>query len=550
MLFEGMSKDEFGRLLSELIIEALNRKGKRRAEFFTNVMNTARAYELEDAALQIAHGICLQQGEPDLWEVPKAFESGQELPAFPLDSLPGFLSEYVKALADHVQVFPEMIVLPLLSVLSLCVQGKASICYPGNSHTEPLNLYTLTIAAPGERKSGCLRELLKPALDFQTRWNSSRREAIAKYKTERAFLEQRKTEAMRGKCADLNAAKNYTEQLLKLQEVHEMKLIVKDTTPEALARELATHGERIGVLDDEGSLFDVLSGLYSNGQTNISLFLEAYDGAPYSISRSTREDVVLNSPLLTLGLMVQPSHFDEAMSNKQFSGRGFIHRFLYSFPASKADTLLFESPDIPGTLKYKYTDLIERLLVLPCPEASNIPNIKHTSGSKFLFKEYFDRLQEGRKPGGRLETLTEWTAKQLSRALRIAGIFHLCKHGEKFASFDIEANTAKAAIKIAQWSEAHAFKALSEDGGESETVKTSKQILEKLKKLHKEEITKGELLSTMRNQKANDLYLPLEMLADMKYIRLEEVTSSSKGGRKRQIIKVNPLVFDIKPSLL
>ncbi len=538
----NMPRDEFEQLLPELVIEALNRNGKRRYEFFTDTMNMARSYDLESAALQIAKSTCIKEGEPMLWETPKDFNGVRMLPLFPIDSLPSFLGEYLKAVCYHIQVFPEMAVLPLLSALSLCVQGKAMIYYPGNNHTEPLNIYTLTVAAPGERKSGVMRELTAPIQKYQDRWNDTHKSLIAKYHTEKAFLEQRKAEAMRGKNANIDLAKEYTQKLLELEEISEMKLTVKDTTPEALARELYLHGERMGILDDEGSVFDVLAGLYSNGQSNINIFLEGYDGSPYSIARATKEDIVLHSPLLTLGLMVQPSHFMEAMNNKQFSGRGFIHRFLFSFPQSKSGSLTFETPNIPVELRTKYNDLITGLLVLPYPD--DPPVIHHSQGSKYLFREYFEHLQEGLKPGGIFEAMKEWTAKQLSRALRIAGIFHICKYGEKFAGQSIDTETAKAAISIAQWSEAHAVKALSGDGVEGEITQTAKQIIEKLKKIGKETVSRSELINAMRgSHRINDLVLPLELLEDMKYIRLTDVSSGSKGGRTKQNIEVNPQVF-------
>lgn len=542
MRLKDFSREEFGKLLKELLFDCVTRTGKQRAQYFSDLMTMARSYDLEKQATQVARAVCLELGEPDLWELPVPFDKAQALPPFPLDSLPGVLGEYLKSVCYHVQVFPEMAALPLLSVLSLCVQGKAVINYPGNNHTEPLNLYTLTIAAPGERKSGCLRELMNPVYKFQERWNESHKELIAKYRTEKAFLEQRKAEAMRGKSANLEKAKEITQQLLDLEEISEMKLTVKDTTPEALARELYLHGERMGIVDDEGSVFDVLAGLYSNGQSNINIFLEGYDGSPYSISRATKEDIVLLSPLLTLGLMVQPSHFAEAMNNRQFAGRGFIHRFLFSFPQSKAGALCFDSPNIPLDLKSKYNDLITGLLVLPYVDEPSV--IMHSQASRFLFREYFDHIQESLQPGGKLESLKEWTSKQLSRALRIAGILHICKHGERFSSEPVDEKTAKFAISIARWSEHQAIRALSGEGSDSEAVQEAKQILERLKRLGKEEVTRSELTNAFRKVRASDMDLPLELLESRKYIKIDEVSSGKQGGRTKQIIKVNPFILD------
>ena len=73
----------------------------------------------------------------------------------------------------------------------------------------------------------------------------------------------------------------------ELQPVYPLTLNVTDTTPEALAAELVKNGEKIGILNDEGGIFDILSGLYSSGTANIDLFLKAYDGSPYNVIRRT-----------------------------------------------------------------------------------------------------------------------------------------------------------------------------------------------------------------------------------------------------------------------
>lgn len=56
-------------------------------------------------------------------------------------------------------------------------------------------------------------------------------------------------------------------------------------------------------MNDEGGIFDILSGLYSSGTANIDLFLKAYDGSPYNVIRRTQQAVALDNPLITVGLM-------------------------------------------------------------------------------------------------------------------------------------------------------------------------------------------------------------------------------------------------------
>lgn len=542
MRFDGISKETLAENLTNLVFECIIRHGVERAEYFTNLMDTARSYGLEAELERVAKAICLKQGEPDLWEFPKSFEESAQLPKLTESCLLPKLWAYLKAVSEYVQVAPEMCVFPLLSVLSMCVQGKAVIRHPKNAHTEPLNIYTMTIAAPGERKSGSFKEFIRPVNEYQTQRNEVLRLAVRNYKTRKAFLERQRDNAMKGQKADLNKVQEFDKQLAELKEVHELKLYIKDTTPEALAGELVKQGERGAILDDEGTVFDVLAGLYSNGQVNINILLEAYDGSPYTISRKTSEDTTLLNPLLTMGLMVQPAHYGEAMGNKQFSGRGFIHRFFFSFPEARAGHLNFQSPDIPLKLRKEYHDLVQSLLVIPHPQ-ENIPQIYHSPEAAILFEDYHDRLQRQMQQGERFENMKEWASKQFGRALRVAGIFHMIEHSadiRQAAQTPLSGATAFTALELCRWSEAQAFHALSGEGAEGETVRNAKLILDKLRMLKVDEITKGELLSkAVQNFNANDIQEPLELLADLNYIRISKQRKGQKG-RPREMICINP----------
>ena len=81
-----------------------------------------------------------------------------DLPAFPVDTLPDVIRNYVSAVAEHSQTAPDMAAVISLGVLATCLQGKYRIeGTPG--YCEPLSLYTVVIAAPGERKSSVMRDM-------------------------------------------------------------------------------------------------------------------------------------------------------------------------------------------------------------------------------------------------------------------------------------------------------------------------------------------------------------------------------------------------------
>ena len=271
----------------------LRRDLKERETLYTGMMNQARALDIEKQIREIAQQTAIDYNEPELWELPEPFEKSIPLQSFPLSSLPPVLGEYLKAVSENVQVYPEMCVLPLLSVLSLCVQGKYEVQFPNSQHTEPLNLYTVTVAKPGERKSGVFRAFTAPLWDYQKAENERRQPIISEYRAQKKFLENQLDKATKGNNANPQRAKELSQDLAELEPVHRLTLNVTDCTPEALTAEMTKNNECMGILDDECGLFDQLSGLYSGGISNIDIFLKAYDQSPYTVIRRTKENLYL-----------------------------------------------------------------------------------------------------------------------------------------------------------------------------------------------------------------------------------------------------------------
>lgn len=542
MIIEGVTADRMRLQCEDLILSALIRTDPReRAQTYTNIMDTARALGIGEEVEELAQIIAKREHEPELWELPEPFEKPVELQSFPASALPETLADYLSEVARTVQVYPEMCVLPLLSTLSLCVQGKAVIQFPGGDHTEPLNLYTVTVAAPGQRKTSCYSSFMAPIEGYVKRYNAEHSEEIKQNQAERAILKKQKEKEINNRKPNQDKINELIHQLEVMERLTELKMNVTDVTPEALAWELYQQHEHIGILDDEGSVFDVLSGMYSNGASNIGIFLKAYDGASYSISRRTKEDITLYNPLLAIGLMTQPDHFNGIMQNKQFRGRGLIHRFLFSFPQSKIGQQTLKTGEINRAVKSKYFRMIDRLLHIPYPECGEEPFIIMVDSSAAkLLDEYFENLQTKMRPGGLFENLTEWASKHFARCMRIAAILHLCEH----SSADlINEKTALAAINISMWAENHALKALQGEMTESQDVRDAKYILSRCREKHVTELSKRELLRLCQRFKTNeDIENTLELLEDMRMVRRKTIQTATKG-RPPERVKFNPLAF-------
>lgn len=512
---------------------------REREELYTGMMNQARELGIEKQIREIAQQTARDYNEPELWELPEPFEKSIPLQSFPLSSLPPVLGEYLKAVSAYVQVYPEMCVLPMLSVLSLCVQGKYEVQFPNSQHTEPLNLYTVTVAKPGERKSGVFRAFTAPLWDYQKAENERRQPLISEYKAQKKFLENQLDKVTKGNNANPQRAEELSQELDELKPVHRLTLNVTDCTPEALTAEMSKNNECMGILDDECGLFDQLAGLYSGGISNIDIFLKSYDRAPYTVIRRTKENLYLEKPVLTLGLMAQSEPFEKAMHNSQFVGRGLIQRFLFAFPESRQGERKQSSPPVPEPAKNAYTELVTKLLSLKSADKPYI--LRFNRQASLYMSDYFDNIEQGLKPEGRLEFMAEWANKLYAKCVRIAGILHLCQHSH---DEPIDEQTAQRAVNVAMWAENHAYKAFSGTAFEDETISGAKYILSKIKEKQLKSFTKHELRRNCRRYKTAEAFEePYQLLIDMNYLQEQEQETTRSGRKPSEKCTANPLIF-------
>lgn len=507
-----------------------------RAERFTDVMNKAREFGVADEIKKMSKDIAEDFNEPELWELPEPFEKSVPLQPFPLSSLPPVLGEYLKAVSAYVQVYPEMCVLPMLSVLSLCVQGKYEVQFPNSQHTEPLNLYTVTVAKPGERKSGVFRAFTAPLWDYQKAENERRQPLISEYKAQKKFLENQLDKSTKGNNANPQRAEELSQELDELKPVHRLTLNVTDCTPEALTAEMSKNNECMGILDDECGLFDQLAGLYSGGISNIDIFLKSYDRAPYTVIRRTKENLYLEKPVLTLGLMAQSEPFEKAMHNSQFVGRGLIQRFLFAFPESRQGERKQSSPPVPEPAKNAYTELVTKLLSLKSADKPYI--LRFNRQASLYMSDYFDNIEQGLKPEGRLEFMAEWANKLYAKCVRIAGILHLCQHSH---DEPIDEQTAQRAVNVALWAENHAYKAFSGGVSDTQEIRDAKYILSRIKNTGKDILTRREIKRLCKTIKEDiNFDEPLAILEEQNFIR--QFIENTKG-RSSEKYKINPLIY-------
>lgn len=161
-----------------------------------------------------------------------------DLPAFPVDALPDVIRNYMSAVAEHSQTAPDMTAVISLGVLATCLQGKYKIeGTPG--YCEPLSLYTVVIAAPGERKSSVMRDMTTFLYEYEQEYNKAHSMEIRENHLQRESLErqisglQKKLERKESREMELEL-RQLQEQLEETPELKLVRFFADDCSSEAL----------------------------------------------------------------------------------------------------------------------------------------------------------------------------------------------------------------------------------------------------------------------------------------------------------------------------
>lgn len=469
------------------------------------------------------------------------------LPPFPLEALPSPIDEYVQAVAKNTQTAPEMGGIIALGVLATCLQDKYFVRVSGN-YTEPLNLFVVIIAPPGERKSAVMHLITGVLAKFEREFAEAQKPIIQQNHQERESLERkiacykRKLEQEPNKMLELEL-RNTEECLAALPEIAPKRYIADDCTSEALIHLLATNDGVISVISEEGGIFGTMSGRYNNGQANFDVWLKGHCGDPIHVDRIGRAAEIIVRPTLTAILAIQPSVLQQIMQNSAMAGKGLLARFLYVFPTSQIGHRAFLGADIPAQTTSNYFGLINRLMSLPtsedrqeftiCSEALNILSEHFESHEKYL--------------AGTGQAISDWAAKYIGAVIRISGLLHgaiMVTHDDRC----ISADTMQSAIKIGQYLLAQAEFAYSRMC-EDQTIQKARFVWAKLREKGVSEIKRSDLFQACRGKffhKTVELIPILDLMEEHGYIR--QVTPTYHGtGRPPDVqIMVNPAARDME----
>jgi replicative DNA helicase len=550
----------YARLVAELAqARHVNDLGQRLARLPADADPAALAH----LAAELANATTTATGGPRGWEPPIPLGAAGTLPAFPVEVLPGWLGQYVAAVATATQTPPDLGGMLALAVLSTVAAGAVEI-QPRPGWQEPLCLFVAVGMDAGARKSGVFTALTRPLADFERDQATAALPTITEQATLRRIAEQAAAhaEAAASKAPPEQVRDKQAEAIARAAEAANLvvppvpRWLVDDATPEALAGLLAAYG-RIALLSPEGDVFDQMAGRYNpTAGPNLGVYLKGHAGDLLKVDRRGRPPEYVDRPCLTIGLTVQPDVLRGLADRPGFRGRGLLARFLYSLPPSLVGRRQPGAPPVPPALADRYAVELQTLaasLTTPASLAGDGPTVLTLAPDAGELLLNFERALEPQLAAGTgdLAHLAGWAAKLTGATCRIAALLHLAAHLRDGWARPVAADTLAGAIRLAGYLVNHAL-AVFDLMGADPRIDDARWLLDWINRTGHQQFTRRDAHHAAprgRFRKATDLDPPLALLEEHGYLRRADTEQAGpKGGRPPSPrFLVNPLHPSTEP---
>lgn len=387
--------------------------------------------------------------------VPAMNEAG----SFPVDALPPNVQNYVREVAAFAQT---PIALPSCCALATLSASLGRGLFVRNRHgTTRGNLFILVIASSGTGKTQTFAPVTSPVFQAQRAILAQREKASSFAKAGQLVWDKkiRKLTAVGAECEDPNQMKTVMDEIAKMLAQKEVlavqsapsTVVCEDVTSERLAVLLAENGETLfSASPDAGQPLNVLLGRYNRlRRTDDTLYLKGYSGDFCRVDRTSRRSVLLNSPCLTLLWLVQPEKLDAIASVKSLTEGGFLPRVMLceadGEPVPDRGTVQGIAPAAQedwGTLVLSLFHTYHQSFGIP-------HGLEMCERADEILRKHHNQIVERRRL--ELADADSYAARWNEWAWRLVLVLHAAAHGANSHNVIVEARTAEAAVRLANW---------------------------------------------------------------------------------------------------
>lgn len=258
---------------------------------------------------------------------PLKIQSHSELPVLPHGHLPKPISDWCLEIAASMDVCPTMPIAMATAILSSLLQKHFEVELSAG-YRECLAYYGAVLADPGERKTSCMKALMRPVNKYA---NKMRNTWTAEYmmKKERAAANKQAIKQY-AKDGDIEAIKRLVEDMQGSEAPKQF--VLEDFTSAALANSMMVNSSML-IATDEGEFWKQMGGGFN---ADIGLMLRAHTAEPYTRNRKSEEFTgSIERPVLSVCVSMQPSVLVNETKDA-LNGQGLVARFFMAIPEPKA----------------------------------------------------------------------------------------------------------------------------------------------------------------------------------------------------------------------
>jgi hypothetical protein len=472
-----------------------------------------------------------QSGQKAEWGTPDPIPT---IPRTPLPPPSGDIGDMIGEVAVAYQVPRDLPFLTVLGILGICVGGRRRVRIAPH-WTEVLSIYAAALLPSGERKSPVVAAMAAPLLEVEQELIEKSAPGVA---VQRAYRDAHQAAIDKLKRKGDTSTEALAELDSMVRELAEMevpsipRLVIDDSTPEAMGRIMAEQDGRIGVLSTEAGLFAILAGRYSNGAPNLDLVLKAWSGDYCRVDRISRDPVVLEEPVLSIALSFQPDVLAGLAEAKHFRGAGLLARWLYALPASMVGRRATRPTSVSPAVAGKYAETIKAL-------ARSMRNSAETTEMHLtgLADQVLDAFRAELEPRmhpefGDLADIADWANKLPGQLVRVAALLTLASDPNATV---VDADVMRAAVGLAPYLIDHAQQAFDLMLGRRAPLEPARAVLRWIKRKKLTTFTVRDAWQGLRGQtwatSTGDVRDAIEDLEDRGWVRLTPPPKQSGGGR-------------------
>lgn len=486
------------------------------------------------------------------WE---SITKSEELPAFPLEYLPGWIRDYIVNFSENTGISKDFCAACVFGAVSTVVCGHLSIHFNG-THYEPANLYTVFVGRSGSMKSTAINQFVGPARAWLMEKNKAvkahNQSITAEIETieEDLSKEQRKrTNQDEKQIAELKARIEHKRECLKSH----YPVPFTDVVPESIIKSMMNTNGAATIATAEGNIINVLTGRsYTQRGTapNLDIFLAGYDGEPYHGIRVTSGEVEIPHANISILMAIQPTLLETLCLSADANGRGLVQRFLIFAPEDTETTIDHTRPNTTDPNHARRWNEHIRTIADRFMQPNAAPVVMELfNDADTIIRECWNYERELINERGAADEdgIIGWISKLHGKALRLASILAVLDEPKAINITKEHAETAVALLK--EYFIPHYI-------GSYETgdilTKDEKKIISWIirrskKDGNQESFSEHELKQAIRlfyDRKGQERFrAAIEGLQDKNYIRPLHARKSSNGRKPGPAWQINPELF-------